>query len=509
MASRGMAALLTASVATVLVLFARRAVQRARAILLALEARVREQERHLSKLEWSLAAGRKAPQTTNLAVRLVGGEASAAQPGSMDTDPCADRSAALPNRTPSLFSWLPQEALLRVLDALPPVAQIECERVSHEWRDAVGMLDLWPAWANRAAALTETHLVIPGVMPCPFGAPPAAVPPAVTEAAEQAKANVAALDGRRMLLASCSGSWTVLSMRTGASSPSALAQHHCHDLILACCPSGEVLCSGDRDGQLRLWRARTGEMIARVAVSGSVSALELCGGAERLLVGDSQGTLSLLQMSALARGEARGCSWRAHDGKASALSARWLSDRFVSGGADGIVRAWSLSRVEEQGAACARAGAKDGAQAPKLGSSRGHDLGLCALSDAVTVARHVDTVTHVAIDDAFVVSGSRDGVVLVSSLVQGETYLRLPGCGHLNCLAVHRSKLLVCGDDGQQATLHVWDLTRRARVQQIGGMRKWSAPTNISYFGHDCAIWLRDSTLCQMTWPEPADPAAP
>ena len=77
----------------------------------------------------------------------------------------------------------PQETLLRVLDALPAATQIQCERVCHEWFDAVGMLPLWTSWRRRRATIVETALEVPGAMACPFGAPPASVPRRVAAAA--------------------------------------------------------------------------------------------------------------------------------------------------------------------------------------------------------------------------------------------------------------------------------------------------------------------------------------
>ena len=39
-------------------------------------------------------------------------------------------------------------------------------------------------------------------------------------------------------------------------------------------------------------------------------------------------------------------------------------------------------------------------------------------------------------------------------------------------------------------------------LQQIGGIRKWHAPTGFAYFGYDSAFWVRDTSLYQLTWPE-------
>ena len=65
----------------------------------------------------------------------------------------------------------------------------------------------------------------------------------------------------------------------------------------------------------------------------------------------------------------------------------------------------------------------------------------------------------------------------------------------------HRGKLVLCTDDGQQATLEVWDCAgRRELVTSVSGIRKWNAPTDIAYFGYDRCFWVRDSMLVTMTW---------
>ena len=51
-----------------------------------------------------------------------------------------------------------------------------------------------------------------------------------------------------------------------------------------------------------------------------------------------------------------------------------------------------------------------------------------------------------------------------------------------------------------QATLAVWDVVKRSLVQEVGGVRKWNAPTSICYLGYDRCFWVRETTLCTMTW---------
>ena len=75
-------------------------------------------------------------------------------------------------------------------------------------------------------------------------------------------------------------------------------------------------------------------------------------------------------------------------------------------------------------------------------------------------------------------------------------------------MAAHRGKLVLCSDDGQQATLQVWDAVEKRMVQEVGGIRKWNAPTSITYMGYDRCLWVRDTTLCTMTWRAPSPPPA-
>jgi hypothetical protein len=93
--------------------------------------------------------------------------------------------------------------------------------------------------------------------------------------------------------------------------------------------------------------------------------------------------------------------------------------------------------------------------------------------------------------------------VQVNRLADGSRVFRLPSSlGPINCLACLRGKLLLCSDDGHQATLQLWDLTTQRLVQELGGIRKWNAPTHIAYMGCDRAIWVRDTTLSVLTWVE-------
>ena len=90
----------------------------------------------------------------------------------------------------------------------------------------------------------------------------------------------------------------------------------------------------------------------------------------------------------------------------------------------------------------------------------------------------------------------------------GALVLELPSQGHVGCLGLHRGRLIVCTDDGLQATLHFWDLPARSCVQRIGGIRKYHAPSAFCYFGYDRAMWVHDSTLCVLAWDSDEDAAA-
>ena len=121
-----------------------------------------------------------------------------------------------------------------------------------------------------------------------------------------------------------------------------------------------------------------------------------------------QGTISLLLLEPVLRdGSLDAVSWRAHDGKAVALATRWTGDEFCSGGADGVVRLWSFADL------AAQADVAQKNSVARFGGLRGLDLGLCAVADAVRLATHGDTLTHLALSDEMVASASRDGSVQV------------------------------------------------------------------------------------------------
>ena len=321
----------------------------------------------------------------------------------------------------------------------------------------------------------------------------------------------------RLQLALCGTQWTVLHMApggTGTGEPTALCQHQARDFMMCACAASGLVFSGDKEAQLRVWCARTGELLARVGFSGA-AVTAMAASAGRLLVGDSQGHVTALSSSALLRGETHAIAWRAHDGKTATLHARPYDDGFLSGGTDGAVRSWQYAELQREAhelrlrAVSARSAVGSGSLAGgsgRLRSSACVELGLFAIANPaamVCVARHQDTVTALCRDGELAVSGSREGEVQVNRLADGSRVFRLPSLlGPINCLACLRGKLLLCSDDGHQATLQLWDLTTQRLVQELGGIRKWNAPTHIAYIGCDRAIWVRDTTLSVLTWVE-------
>lgn len=199
------------------------------------------------------------------------------------------------------------------------------------------------------------------------------------------------------------------------------------DFILCCCVASGLAYSGDKEGMLRVWSARSGELLARVSwTAGSVSSLAASRG--RLLLGDSLGHIYSLSCAALLRGAAEGLCWRAHDGKVSALHARTYDGNFISGGADGAVRRWSDAKIARQAghfpngaqtaaAACPSTAAtapcavnQGGSRQSQVDAAAGGtaaaaagspaalgaccvDLGLWAVAECDAIARHSDTVT--------------------------------------------------------------------------------------------------------------------
>jgi hypothetical protein len=129
--------------------------------------------------------------------------------------------------------------------------------------------------------------------------------------------------------------------------------------------------------------------------------------------------------------------------------------------------------------------------------------------DSIAIARHSDTLVSICRDDVYVYSASREGSVRVSMLESGALHHVISGLGALNCLSAHRGKLLVCSDDGHHATLQIWDVPSRRLVQEVGGIRKWNAPTAVCYMGYEKAFWVRDAMMCTLRWRGGEAPATP
>jgi len=124
----------------------------------------------------------------------------------------------------NLFDLLPPETLRCIFEALPAVAQLQCERVCSLWRLNV-CPTLWPEWRRRQARLTETPLTLPGVPATSYSSSPVDIPPAEAALAAKAHAAAAALPAEHLQLGVCGMGWTVTapgSNLTHASRPGRL-----------------------------------------------------------------------------------------------------------------------------------------------------------------------------------------------------------------------------------------------------------------------------------------------
>ena len=108
----------------------------------------------------------------------------------------------------NLFDLLPPETLRCIFEALPAVAQLQCERVCSLWRLNVSPT-LWPEWRRRQARLTETPLTLPGVPATSYSSSPVDIPPAEAALAAKAHAAAAALPAEHLQLGVCGMGWTV------------------------------------------------------------------------------------------------------------------------------------------------------------------------------------------------------------------------------------------------------------------------------------------------------------
>jgi hypothetical protein len=230
----------------------------------------------------SLASIRPSP-TQNTAVEGSAIMSSQAKASSED-----DRHE---NNSQCHFDALPPEALLRIFECLPHESAIVCERVCHEWSAVARLLPEWHGWLLRMARITEAAVCLPGAVPPAFGATPANYSRTVGRGVtleQSAGAAVARLRALRLpphetCLAACGAGWTVLAMTTATAvrnstrEPVLVAQFSSHDYMLSACPSTRVVYSGDKDGQLRVWDAHSGDLLARIPVTGSITALEAGG----------------------------------------------------------------------------------------------------------------------------------------------------------------------------------------------------------------------------------------
>ena len=178
-------------------------------------------------------------------------------------------------------------------------------------------------------------------------------------------------------------------------------------------------------------------------------------------------------------------NWNCHAIAKEALGARKTAGGAAAAAADGEP---------------ASGDAADGYAARASSSSR-VDLGLWAVSESLSLGRHADTVIAIARDDSYCYSGSREGGVLVANLTDGALIMRFDVLGAINCVAAHRGKLVLCCDDGHQATIQLWDVSGKGSlVQEISGIRKWNAPSAVAYMGYDRCFWVRDTTMVTLTW---------
>ena len=142
------------------------------------------------------------------------------------------------------LSALPAEALQRIFELLPTAGQLACERVCHEWRDAVADSPIWREWCQRMATVGEAKLALPGTVATDFRSEPTFITPELAAAARTASEQVEQLPAEQLQLGLCGSHWTCFSMANAA--PRALIQHCCSDFQLTMCPSAELLVSGDK-----------------------------------------------------------------------------------------------------------------------------------------------------------------------------------------------------------------------------------------------------------------------
>jgi len=132
---------------------------------------------------------------------------------------------------------LPQEAVLRIFEALPHESAVVCERVCHEWRSVARDLPEWSDWLDRMGRVTEVPLSIPGTVATTFGAPPVTVTAAQTAVAAAAAARAHAL-GKHEIFVGVNGAFQSpidqISLSTDRSHPYMQACMHACTCMHAC-----------------------------------------------------------------------------------------------------------------------------------------------------------------------------------------------------------------------------------------------------------------------------------
>jgi hypothetical protein len=182
-----------------------------------------------------------------------------------------------------LFDMLPPEALLRIFECLPHESAVVCERVCLEWMEVARGLPEWQSWLMRMARVTDTALSLPGAVLPAFGVASTTVTPEQASMATSARLRASRLAPHETCLAACGPCWTVLAMPTTTEDrgsfrgPVPLVQFSAHDFLLSANPASGLVYSGDKDGQLRVWGAHSGDLLARIPVAGAITSLEAAG----------------------------------------------------------------------------------------------------------------------------------------------------------------------------------------------------------------------------------------
>ncbi len=136
----------------------------------------------------------------------------------------------------------------------------------------------------------------------------------------------------------------LISWAASTSLSTPMAGHTDGAFGLAASPDGTLLATGDGAGTVRIFSVETGELtVGPIQVhDGAVWALAFTADGDRLISGDAEGTLAALDPRT---GEILVSPQAAHDGALRALEVS--RDLILSGGDDGLVRAWDASLQPE------------------------------------------------------------------------------------------------------------------------------------------------------------------